>query len=67
MVFFTVRTYPENAAALFSVDLMLQLPAMVYLGVLIRAANLRNAREGAETFATTRSAATVAFDARAYR
>ena len=67
MVFFTLRTYPENAAALFSVDLMLQLPAMVYLGVLIRAANLRNARERAETFATTRSAATVAFDARAYR
>jgi O-antigen ligase len=67
MVFFTLRTYPENTAALFSVDLMLQLPAMVYLGVLIRAANLRNTREGAETLATNRSAATVAFDARAYR
>ncbi len=67
MVFFTVRTYPENTAALFSVDLMLQLPAMVYLGVLIRAANVRNARETAETFATNRRSATVAFDARGYR
>ncbi|MGA7872482.1 MAG: O-antigen ligase family protein [Candidatus Binatus sp.] len=67
MVFFTLRTIPENTAALFSVDLMLQLPAMVYLGVLIRAANLRNASEAAETLATTRGAASVAFDARAYR
>jgi len=67
MVFFTLRTIPENAAALFSVDLMLQLPAMVYLGALIRAANLRNVLERAETFAKSRSAATVAFDARAYR
>lgn len=64
MVFFTLRTIPEVAAAWFSVDLMLQLPAMVYLGALIRAANVRNARETAETFATTRSAAPVAFDAR---
>ncbi len=67
MVFFTLRTIPENTAALFSVDLMLQLPAMVYLGVLIRAADLRNARERAKTFATIRSAPTVAFDAPAYR
>jgi len=67
MVFFTLRTIPENTAALFSVDLMLQLPAMVYLGVLIRAANLRNAGEREEALATIRSAATVAFDARAYR
>ena len=67
MVFFTLRTFPENTAALFSVDLMLQLPAMVYLGALIRAANLRNARQIAETWPTTHGAATVAFDARAYR
>ena len=65
MVFFTLRTFPENTAALFSVDLMLQLPAMVYLGALIRAANLRNTRERAGTLTTSRSAATVAFDARA--
>jgi len=43
MVFFALRTLPENTAALFSVDLMLQLPAMIYLGALIRAANLRTA------------------------
>lgn len=67
MVFFTLRTIPENTAALFSVDLMLQLPAMVYLGVLVRAANLRNASEAAETLATTHGAASVAFNARAYR
>jgi O-antigen ligase len=67
MVFFTLRTIPENTAALFSVDLMLQLPAMVYLGVLIRAANLRTAHESAEAFATIRSAPTVALDAPAYR
>ncbi len=67
MVFFTLRTIPENAAALFSVDLMLQLPAMVYLGVLIRAANLRNVPERARTLATIGGAATVAFDARGYR
>ncbi len=67
MVFFTLRTIPENTAALFSVDLMLLLPAMVYLGTLIRAANLRNARESAETLATSRSAVAVAFGARGYR
>lgn len=67
MVFFTLRTIPENTAAFFSVDLMLQLPAIVYLGALIRAANLRNTQERAETFAMTRGAAPVAFDPRAYR
>jgi O-antigen ligase len=36
MAFFTMRSYPENCAALFSVDLLLQLPAMVYLGELDR-------------------------------
>jgi hypothetical protein len=39
MVFFLLRTIPENTAALFSVDLMLQLPAMIYLGVLMRTRN----------------------------
>lgn len=34
MAFFTVRSYPENCAALFSIDLMLQLPAIVFLGEL---------------------------------
>ncbi len=67
MVFFTLRTIPENTSALFSVYLMLQLPAIVYLGALIRAANLRNARETAEIFATISGAPTAAFDARAYR
>ncbi len=67
MVFFTLRTIPENTSALFSVDLMLQLPAIVYLGALIRAANLRNSRETAEIFATISGAPTAAFDARAYR
>jgi O-antigen ligase len=37
LAFLTMRSYPENCAALFSVDLLLQLPAMVYLGELDRA------------------------------
>jgi hypothetical protein len=37
MAFFTMRTMPENCAALYSVDLMVQLPALVYLGELDRA------------------------------
>ena len=32
LTFLTLRSYPENCAALFSVDLLLQLPTMVYLG-----------------------------------
>ncbi len=32
VAFLTMRSYPENCAALFSVDLLLQLPAIVYLG-----------------------------------
>jgi O-antigen ligase len=67
MVFFTLRTIPENTAALFSVDLMLQLPAMIYLGALIRAANLRNVRDRAATSARSPRTARVAFDPRAYR
>ncbi len=34
LVFSTLRSYPENNAALFSVDLLLQYPAMIYLVVL---------------------------------
>ena len=34
LVFSTLRSYPENEAAVFSVDLLLQYPAMVYLSVL---------------------------------
>ncbi len=37
LAFLTMRSYAENCAALFSVDLLLQLPAMVYLGELDRA------------------------------
>jgi O-antigen ligase len=37
LAFMTMRSYPENCSALFSVDLLLQLPAMVYLGELERA------------------------------
>jgi hypothetical protein len=36
MAFLTLRTIPENCAALFSVDLMIQLPALIYLGELDR-------------------------------
>jgi hypothetical protein len=36
LAFLTMRSYPENCAALFSVDLLLQLAAMVYLGELDR-------------------------------
>ncbi len=37
MTFFTFRSYPENCAALYSVDLLIQLPAVVYIGELNRA------------------------------
>jgi O-antigen ligase len=37
LAFMTMRSYPENCSALFSVDLLLQLPARVYLGELERA------------------------------
>jgi O-antigen ligase len=43
LAFLTMRSYPENCAALFSVDLLLQLPAMVYLGELDRAFKRRAA------------------------
>ena len=36
MTFVTIRSYPENCAALFSVDLLLQLPAILYIGELDR-------------------------------
>jgi hypothetical protein len=36
LAYLTMRSYPENCAALFSVDLLLQLPAMVYLGEIDR-------------------------------
>jgi O-antigen ligase len=36
MAFFTMRSYPENCAAVFSVDLLVQLPALVYLGEIVR-------------------------------
>ncbi len=36
LAFFTLRSYPENTAALFSVDLLVQLPAMVYIAMLYR-------------------------------
>ncbi len=42
MAFFTLRSYPENCAALYSVDLLVQLPAVVYIGELDRA--LRRAK-----------------------
>ena len=37
LAFMTMRSYPENCSALFSVDLLVQLPTMVYLGELDRA------------------------------
>lgn len=40
LVFNTLRSIPENNAALFSVDLLVQYPAMVYLAVLTRKAKL---------------------------
>jgi len=36
MAFLTLRTIPENCAALFSVDFMIQLPALIFLGELDR-------------------------------
>ncbi|WP_293653089.1 hypothetical protein, partial [Thiolapillus sp.] len=36
LAFFSLRSYPENTAALFSVDLLVQLPAMVYIAMLYR-------------------------------
>jgi O-antigen ligase len=36
MAFFTIRSYLENCAALFSIDLLVQLPAILYVGELDR-------------------------------
>jgi O-antigen ligase len=36
MAFLTMRNIPENTAALYSIDLLLQLPALVYIGELNR-------------------------------
>lgn len=36
MAFFTLRSYPENTAALYSIDLLVQLPAMIYIALLYR-------------------------------
>ena len=45
LVFSTLRSIPENEAGLFSVDLLLQYPAMVYLAVLALALR-QGARRG---------------------
>lgn len=42
LVFSTLRSIPEDTAAVFSIDLLLQYPSMVYLAVLHR--RVRNAR-----------------------
>ena len=42
LAFMTMRSYPENCSALFSVDLLLQLPAVVYLGELDRSLSRRH-------------------------
>jgi len=42
MAFLTMRNIPENCAALYSVDLLLQLPALVYIGELNRVLKLAN-------------------------
>ncbi|HTT75719.1 MAG TPA: O-antigen ligase family protein [Candidatus Binataceae bacterium] len=41
LVFMTMRSYPENCSAVFSVDLLVQLPAMAYLGELDRSLSRR--------------------------
>lgn len=41
LVFSTLRSIPENQAALFSVDLLLQYPAMIYLALLVAAGRAR--------------------------
>lgn len=48
MAFLTVRTYPENCAAVFSVDLLVQLPAIVYTAELYRAVKMAYARPPAD-------------------
>ena len=42
LVFSTLRSYPENEATVFSIDLLLQYPAMIYLVVL--AARIKRSR-----------------------
>jgi O-antigen ligase len=49
MAFFTLRAYPENCSALFSIDLLLQLPAIVYLGELDRRMVRASAAQRART------------------
>lgn len=53
MAFFTVRAYPENSAALFSIDLLVQLPAVVYTAELHRALTMLYARQPADRMAFT--------------
>ena len=41
LAFFTLRSYPENAAALFSIDLLVQYPVMVFFPVMYKHLLLR--------------------------
>jgi O-antigen ligase len=61
LAFMTMRSYPENCSALFSVDLLVQLPTMVYLGELDRAFKRRRAAriDRSRAFIPTVSAAQV--------
>jgi O-antigen ligase len=56
LVFNTLRSIPENNAALFSIDLLLQYPAMVYLAVLTQKVkrDLRDRKQPIQQLFSTR-------------
>ena len=45
LAFFTLRSYPENTAALFSIDLLVQFPAMLYIAILYRTLKAERIRQ----------------------
>ena len=64
LVFNTLRSIPENNAALFSIDLLLQYPAMVYLALLARkaASDLRECKRLRQQLLPTRRFASRLYD-----
>lgn len=59
LTFFTVRSYPENAAALYSVDLMVLLPAIIYIGELDRRMRAADAIQRIASLRRARSASSI--------
>jgi O-antigen ligase len=63
MAFLTMRNIPENCAALYSIDLLLQLPALVYISELDRALKLAKVTVRTRSKPTEVPQSTVAYTA----